>query len=138
VWWVTAPLDADAMASAARVFVGRHDFTTFRAAQCQAQSPVKTLDDFSVASVGEEIQLRVSARSFLHNQVRSMAGSLKLVGAGKWSKADLESALVSRDRSQCGPVAPAAGLYLTRVDYEPRAEATAPAATNDQRAEDDE
>lgn len=117
VWWVLHPLDAQAMADAAQVFVGHHDFTTFRAAQCQARSPVKTLDRFDVAREGEEIVLRVSARSFLHNQVRSMTGSLKLVGEGKWSARDLRGALEAHDRTRCGPVAPASGLYLERVDY---------------------
>lgn len=118
VWWLTAPLDAEAMADAARAFIGRHDFTTFRAAQCQAKSPVKTLDRFDVTREGAEIVCRVSARSFLHNQVRSMAGSLKLVGEGKWQPGDVAKALAARDRTACGPVAPAAGLYLERVDYD--------------------
>lgn len=117
VWWMTRDLDAQAMGDAAKGFIGRHDFTTFRAAQCQAHSPVKTLDAFKVTRAGDEIVLEVSARSFLHNQVRSMAGSLKLVGEGKWSAADLSAALAARDRRACGPVAPAAGLYLARVDY---------------------
>ena len=97
--------------------VGRHDFTTFRAAGCQAKSPVKTLDRLEVTASGEEIHIAASARSFLHNQVRSMVGSLKLVGEGKWSPGDLEAALEARDRAACGPVAPARGLYLVRVDY---------------------
>lgn len=117
VWWLPHDLDHDAMADAASIFVGRHDFTTFRAAQCQAQSPLKTLDTFAVVRSGLEIRLSVSARSFLHNQVRSMVGSLKLVGEGKWRRADLAAALEARDRTRCGPVAPAAGLYLVRVDY---------------------
>ncbi|MEZ5899326.1 MAG: tRNA pseudouridine(38-40) synthase TruA [Hyphomicrobiaceae bacterium] len=117
VWWLPHDVDHAAIADAAQVFIGRHDFTTFRAAQCQAQSPVKTLDEFRVERVGEEIRLSVSARSFLHNQVRSMVGSLKIVGEGKWSRADLRDALEACDRTRCGPVAPAAGLYLVRVDY---------------------
>ncbi len=117
VWWLTAHLDAEAMARAASHFIGRHDFTTFRAAQCQAKSPVKTLDSFSVVREGEEIVMCVSARSFLHNQVRSMVGSLKLVGEGKWQAGDIAAALAVCDRSACGPVAPASGLYLERVDY---------------------
>lgn len=120
VWWVMHRLDADAMAEAARVLIGLHDFTTFRAAQCQARSALKTLDRLDVAREGSEIVLRVSARSFLHNQVRSMAGSLKLVGEGKWHVNDLRAALEARNRSRCGPVAPAAGLYLARVDYDVR------------------
>jgi tRNA pseudouridine38-40 synthase len=122
VWWVPQPLNAAAMGAAARVLVGRHDFTTFRAAGCQSRSPVKTLDRLAVAAVGEEIVIEASARSFLHNQVRSMVGSLKLVGEGKWSTADLTAALVAQDRAACGPVAPARGLYLARVDYDARPE----------------
>jgi tRNA pseudouridine38-40 synthase len=118
VWWVPQPLDAAAMRAAAPALVGRHDFTTFRAAGCQARSPVKTLDGLTVTTIGDEILVEASARSFLHNQVRSMVGSLKLVGEGKWSSADLASALAARSRAACGPVAPARGLYLTRVDYD--------------------
>ena len=117
VWWLTLPLDWTVMAAAAEVLVGTHDFTTFRATQCQAKSPIKTLDRFSVIRSGDEIRCEVSARSFLHNQVRSMVGSLKLVGEGKWSKDDLARALSARERTACGTVAPAAGLYLARVDY---------------------
>ena len=117
VWWLTRPLDAGAMSEGARVLVGRHDFTTFRAVQCQAASPVRTLDRLDVARDGDEIVIETSARSFLHNQVRSMVGTLKLVGEGKWSPSDVASALAACDRTRCGPVAPASGLYLTRVDY---------------------
>jgi len=117
VWWVPQPLDASAMAEAAHLLIGRHDFTTFRAAGCQARSPVKTLDRLAVAAANDQIIIEASARSFLHNQVRSMVGSLKLVGEGKWSAADLAVALAARDRSACAPVAPARGLYLVRVDY---------------------
>jgi tRNA pseudouridine38-40 synthase len=117
VWWVPRPLSAAAMGEAALHLVGRHDFTTFRAAACQAQSPVKTLDRLAVTAAGEEILIEASARSFLHSQVRSMAGSLKLVGEGKWSAGDLAAALAARDRAACGPVAPAHGLYLAQVDY---------------------
>jgi tRNA pseudouridine38-40 synthase len=117
VWWVPQPLRLGAMAAAAQVLVGRHDFTTFRAASCQSRSPAKTLDRLTVTAVGEEIVIKASARSFLHNQVRSMVGSLKLVGEGKWSAADLAAALAARDRAACGPVAPARGLYLVRIDY---------------------
>lgn len=117
VWWVPIELDADAMHEAAQELVGHHDFTTFRAAGCQSASPVKTLDKLDVARYGEEIHVTASARSFLHNQVRSMVGSLKLVGDGKWTARDLAQALASCDRKACGPVAPAAGLYLTKVDY---------------------
>jgi tRNA pseudouridine38-40 synthase len=117
VWWVPQLLDAGAMREAAARLVGRHDFTTFRAAGCQARSPVKTLDRLDVRAVGEEIVIEASARSFLHNQVRSMVGSLKLVGEGKWTADDLAAALAAKDRAACGPVAPARGLYLVRVDY---------------------
>ena len=117
VWWVPQPLSGDAMAEAAPVLVGRHDFTTFRAAGCQAKSPVKTLDRLEVTVSGDEIVIAASARSFLHNQVRSMVGSLKLVGEGKWNAADLAAALAAADRAACGPVAPARGLYLVKVDY---------------------
>src|SRR5205814_1962397 len=112
VWWVPQALSAAAMRTAAAALVGRHDFTTFRAAGCQAKSPVKTLDRLDVTVAGDEIVIEVSARSFLHNQVRSMVGSLKLVGEGKWSAADLAAALAAKDRSACGVVAPARGLYL--------------------------
>jgi tRNA pseudouridine38-40 synthase len=117
VWWLPIPLDADVMQEAAQILVGRHDFTTFRAAGCQAKSPVRTLDRLEVAAAGHEIRIAASARSFLHNQVRSMVGCLKLVGEGKWSSGELTRALEVRDRTACGPVAPAAGLYLVKVDY---------------------
>jgi tRNA pseudouridine38-40 synthase len=117
VWWVPQRLDRARMDEAASQLVGRHDFTTFRAADCQAKSPIKTLDRLSVIADAEEVQIVASARSFLHNQVRSMVGSLKLVGEGKWSPRDLGAALQARDRRACGPVAPARGLYLMRVDY---------------------
>jgi tRNA pseudouridine38-40 synthase len=121
VWWVPRRLDADVMAEAAQALVGRHDFTTFRAAGCQARSPLKTLDRLGVRADGEEIVIEASARSFLHSQVRSMVGSLKLVGEGKWIAADLRRALEARDRTACGPLAPPCGLYLVRVDYPPGA-----------------
>src|SRR5690606_15053944 len=117
VWHVAKPLDADIMHAAAQLLVGRHDFTTFRAAECQAASPVRTLERLEVARAGDEITVRAAARSFLHNQVRSMVGSLKLVGEGRWSPADLAAALEARERARCGPVAPAAGLCLVAVDY---------------------
>jgi tRNA pseudouridine38-40 synthase len=117
VWWVPQRLDRAAMRQAASQLVGRHDFTTFRAADCQARSPIKTLDRLEVTAEGEEVLITASARSFLHNQVRSMVGSLKLVGEGKWSPRDLGAALEARDRRACGPVAPARGLYLMGVDY---------------------
>ena len=117
VWWVPKRLDAGAMHEAAKILLGRHDFTTFRSTQCQANSPVRTLERLDVSRQGDLIEVRASARSFLHNQVRSMVGSLKLVGEGKWSAADLQAALAAKDRACCGPVAPAHGLYLVRVDY---------------------
>jgi tRNA pseudouridine38-40 synthase len=116
-WHVVHALDAVAMHDAAQALVGHHDFTTFRSSECQAASPVKTLDVLGVARAGEEIRIEASARSFLHNQVRSMVGSLKLVGDGKWTASDLEAALAAKDRGRCGPVAPAHGLYLVRVEY---------------------
>ena len=116
-WWVPQPLSAANMGEAAQALIGQHDFTTFRASGCQARSPVKTLDRLAVTEAGAEIVVEASARSFLHNQVRSMVGSLKLVGEGKWRPADLAAALAARDRTACGPVAPARGLYLVRVDY---------------------
>jgi tRNA pseudouridine38-40 synthase len=116
-WQVPHALDAGAMHEAAQVLVGHHDFSTFRSAECQASSPVKTLDRLAVARKGEEIRVEAAARSFLHNQVRSMVGSLKLVGEGKWTARDLRDALEARTRGACGPVAPACGLYLVRVEY---------------------
>lgn len=123
VWWRTVGLDAAAMHEAAQVLIGRHDFTTFRAASCQAKSPVKTLDRLDVMQAAGEIHVHAGARSFLHHQVRSIVGSLRLVGEGRWRAADLAAALNARDRAACGPLAPACGLYLVQVDYgaiEPR------------------
>ena len=117
VWPVPMKLDAEAMHYAAQHLLGQHDFTTFRAAECQAQSPVKTLDRLYVSRRADEIHIEASARSFLHHQVRSIAGSLKLVGEGKWSARDLKAALDAHDRAACGPVAPPDGLYLVKVDY---------------------
>jgi len=116
-WRVGPPLDAEAMAEAARHLIGRHDFTTFRASECQAKSPLKTLDVLTVERSGEAITICASARSFLHHQVRSMVGCLKLVGEGKWEPDEMRAALEARDRSRCGAVAPSCGLYLVRVDY---------------------
>jgi tRNA pseudouridine38-40 synthase len=117
MWRVARPLDVAAMHDAAQRLVGRHDFTAFRSTECQAKSPVKTLDQLDVVRDGSEIRVVTSARSFLHNQVRSMVGSLVHVGDGRWSCDDLVAALQSLDRARCGQVAPAAGLYLVRVDY---------------------
>jgi tRNA pseudouridine38-40 synthase len=116
-WHVTHVLDAGAMHDAAQMLVGKHDFTTFRAVECQANSPVKTLDRLDVSAVADEIHIHASARSFLHHQVRSIAGSLKLVGEGKWKPRDMGAALEAKNRARCGPVAPPEGLYLVRVDY---------------------
>ena len=117
VWHLIQPLDEAAMGDAATVLLGKHDFTTFRAAECQAKSPVKTLDRLAVTREGDHVVIRASARSFLHHQVRSVVGSLKLVGLGRWSKSDLKAALDACDRARCGPVAPPDGLTLMRVDY---------------------
>jgi tRNA pseudouridine38-40 synthase len=117
VWHVPPRLEAEAMHAAAQFLVGQHDFTTFRAAECQAQSPVKTLDRLDVSQRGEEIHIEASARSFLHHQIRSFAGTLKLVGEGKWHPREVKKALEARDRAACGPVAPPEGLYLVKVDY---------------------
>ncbi|HUO91761.1 MAG TPA: tRNA pseudouridine(38-40) synthase TruA [Rhizomicrobium sp.] len=116
-WHVIRTLDAKAMHDAAQTLVGLHDFTTFRAAECQAKSPVKTLDRLDVTAKDEDIFVDASARSFLHNQVRSLVGTLKLVGEGKWTARDVTDALAARDRARCGPVAPPDGLTLMRVDY---------------------
>jgi tRNA pseudouridine38-40 synthase len=116
-WRVPRPLDAAAMHAAAQRLIGKHDFTTFRAADCQAKSPVKTLDRVDVERDGDDVSMRSSARSFLHHQVRSMVGSLVLVGEGKWSADDLATALTACSRAACGPVAPPEGLYLVGVDY---------------------
>lgn len=119
VWHVPWALDAAAMGAAALRLVGRHDFTTFRAAECQANSPVRTLDRLDVARDGEEIRIAASARSFLHHQVRAMVGTLMLVGSGRLTADGLAAALAARDRRRCGPMAPACGLTLGGVDYPP-------------------
>jgi tRNA pseudouridine38-40 synthase len=116
-WHVVHDLDAEAMHHAAQALVGTHDFTTFRASECQARSPVKSLDKLRVRRAADEVVIEASARSFLHNQVRSMVGTLKFVGEGRWNRGDVERALKSADRKECGPVAPPDGLYLVKVDY---------------------
>ena len=116
-WRIPRPLDVAAMHAAAQRLVGKHDFTTFRSTECQAKSPVKTLDQLDVAREGDRVLVLASARSFLHNQVRSMVGSLAAVGDGKWTADDLARALDARDRTSCGQVAPPDGLYLMQVDY---------------------
>ncbi|WP_019959957.1 tRNA pseudouridine(38-40) synthase TruA [Woodsholea maritima] len=118
VWRVFKPLDVDAMHAAAQYLIGEHDFTTFRDAQCQADSPVKSMDKAWVAQVGDEVHFRCAAISFLHRQVRSIVGSLAEVGTGKWSPKDFKAALDAGDRKACGPVAPPDGLYLDFVDYD--------------------
>jgi tRNA pseudouridine38-40 synthase len=117
VWDVRRRLDIAAMREAALALLGKHDFTTFRSADCQAASPLKTLDALDIERRGDEVLFSVRARSFLHNQVRSMVGTLKKVGEGKWPVAAVAAALAARDRKACGPVAPPGGLYLVRVDY---------------------
>jgi tRNA pseudouridine38-40 synthase len=117
VWQIPKPLDAAAMHEAAQRLVGRHDFTSFRAAECQADSPVKTLDRLDVSQRGEEIHIVAEARSFLHHQVRNFAGTLERVGRGKWAPDDVTRALDARDRAAAGPTAPPQGLYLTAVRY---------------------
>jgi tRNA pseudouridine38-40 synthase len=117
VWHVKKPLDAEAMHAAAQRLVGHHDFTTFRDMQCQAKSPLKTLDLAAVRREGDYVLLDFASRSFLHRQVRSMTGTLVEVGAGRWTGEDVTAALEARDRKACGPVAPAEGLYLTGVSY---------------------
>jgi tRNA pseudouridine38-40 synthase len=119
VWHLAVPLDAAAMAEGARHLVGHHDFTSFRAAECQAVSPMKTLDRLVVIRRGEEIHIETDARSFLHHQVRNMVGTLRLVGAGQWRPDDVARALAARHRGAAGPTAPPDGLYLTAVDYAP-------------------
>jgi len=116
-WRIAKPLDSAAMHVAAQGLVGQHDFTTFRNVECQAKSPVKTLDQLDVQRTADDIQVLASARSFLHSQVRSMVGALALVGEGRWTPADVATALRKRDRTVCAPVAPPDGLYLARVDY---------------------
>ncbi|WP_034987221.1 tRNA pseudouridine(38-40) synthase TruA [Bartonella florencae] len=117
VWWLPKPLNAQAMHEAAQKLVGQHDFTTFRSVHCQAKSPIRTLECLDVQREGEEIFLYARARSFLHHQIRSFAGSLMEVGVGRWSPQDLEEALHAKDRTRCGVIAPPSGLYLTKVEY---------------------
>lgn len=116
-WQVPRPLDHELMNEAAQSFVGHHDFTTFRSTHCQAKSPLKTIDTVSVLREGEKVIVECSARSFMHNQVRSMVGSLAEVGMGKWPVSGIQSAIDAKDRAACGPVAPAHGLYFLKVEY---------------------
>jgi tRNA pseudouridine38-40 synthase len=117
VWHVPMVLDADLMHVAAQSILGQHDFTTFRSSECQANSPIRTLDHFAVRRELDHVVVTASARSFLHHQVRSMVGSLKLVGEGKWTPKKFRAALDAADRSKCGAMAPSSGLYFLRVDY---------------------
>jgi len=116
-WHVWKPLDAAAMHDAAQVLLGQHDFTTFRDSECQAKSPIRTLDRIELKRNGDEIIMEVEAKSFLHHQVRNTIGTLMLVGEGKWTKADVKSALDAKDRTKGGMTAPPDGLYLVRIDY---------------------
>ncbi len=117
VWHVPRKLDDEAMQAAAQLLVGKHDFTTFRASECQANSPVRTLDVLNVTRKGDRIEVYTNAQSYLHSQVRSLVGSLEQVGSGRWTADDLRAALEARDRARCGTVAPPQGLYLMQVDY---------------------
>jgi tRNA pseudouridine38-40 synthase len=119
VWHIARALDARKMHEAAQLLLGQHDFSTFRASECQANSPIRTLERLDVVRTGDLIEIHASARSFLHHQVRSIAGSLEHVGSGKWSVDDLVAALEAKDRRRCGTVAPPTGLCLTQVDYPP-------------------
>lgn len=117
VWHVARPLDVGPMHAAAQTILGKHDFTTFRASSCQAKSPVRTLERLDVSRHGEEVHIEASARSFLHNQVRSLVGSLVKIGHGTWPVSEMRAALDATDRARCGPVAPPDGLYFMRVEY---------------------
>jgi tRNA pseudouridine38-40 synthase len=136
VWHVPVPLDAAAMADAARLLVGRHDFNSFRSAACQAASPVKTLDRLDVTREGDLIRIDVGARSFLHNQVRILVGTLQLVGRGQWSGNDVAEALAARDRTRAGPTAPPQGLCLMAVGYDLRGGQQADVAVDDDQQEE--
>jgi tRNA pseudouridine38-40 synthase len=120
VWRVAPPLDVEAMRAGARHLVGHHDFSTFRDRLCQARSPLRTLDRLEVGRIGDEIRIEARARSFLHRQVRNMAGTLELVGLGRWQPDSVATALAARDRRAGGPTAPADGLYLVEVKYPAR------------------
>lgn len=117
VWWFRHKLNIEQMNTAAQLLVGKHDFSTFRASECQAKSPIKTLDEIKIEQVGNEVQMRISAKSFLHHQVRNIMGSLVLVGQHKWSIADFKAALNAKDRTKGGPTAPAEGLYFESIKY---------------------
>jgi len=118
LWQIPYDLDAKAMGKAAQHLVGHHDFTTFRSVQCQSKSPVKSISEILVTEDGPVIEVRIRAQSFLHNQVRSIVGTLERVGAGRWQSGDVKDALEAKDRSRCGPVAPAHGLYFEKAIYD--------------------
>jgi len=117
MWHIPHALDTAAMNDAAEALLGQHDFTSFRAAECQAKSPVKTLDELNAQRDGDIVYVKARARSFLHHQVRNMVGTLALVGQGKWTRADVASALAACDRAKAGPTAPPDGLYFMKVRY---------------------
>lgn len=117
VWWFVHPLDAEKMQKAANLLIGKHDLSTFRAAGCQAKSPLKTIDELTVSRTGDEVIIEIKARSFLYHQVRNIAGSLVYVGCGKWSLADFKAAFEACDRTRGGETAPACGLYFKSVAY---------------------
>ncbi len=117
VWWYRHPLDVDKMQNAAQILVGKHDFSTFRASECQAKSPIKTIDSITFEQQNEYVIMSITAKSFLHHQVRNIIGSLVLVGANKWSQNDLKKALETKDRKAGGPTAPASGLYFYHIEY---------------------
>jgi tRNA pseudouridine38-40 synthase len=137
VWHVVKPLDEAAMHRAAQALVGRHDFTSFRNADCQAKSPVRTLDRLAVSRVGGEVAIDAEARSFLHNQVRSMVGCLKRVGEGVWAEERVAEALAARNRAACAAVAPPQGLYLMRVDYPPSDAGERDGGASEQQAQEE-
>jgi tRNA pseudouridine38-40 synthase len=116
-WQVRKPLNVEAMREAAQHLIGLHDFSTFRASECQAKSPIRSVDTLNITSLGDKIEITTSARSFLHHQVRSFVGSLVQVGLGKWTPDDLKAALESKDRTRCGPQAPACGLYFVKAEF---------------------
>lgn len=117
VWWYKHPLDVDAMNNAAQLLIGKHDFSTFRASECQAKSPIKTIDFISLEKQGDEIIMKITAKSFLHHQVRNIIGTLTLVGSQKWTIDDFKKAFKSCDRRAGGPTAPAEGLYFFNIEY---------------------
>ena len=117
IWHIPRKLNVDAMHDAAQILTGNHDFTSFRAIQCQAKSPIRSLDSLNIARAGDEIHISAKAKSFLHHQIRNFAGTLHLVGTGKWDIARVKFALDAKDRRCAGPTAPPHGLYLTKIEY---------------------